>query len=234
MTRFHLTAALLLVSAVTVQADDTPAKPDVTPMLIQAAEEKYATEVAKAEAVVTKAESDLAKARKAAAETRLKAYKERLAEVTKTGDFDKALTVKARIEQLEKDPESEPAKPSKRPRPKDTVKFGGHTYALIKEPATWHVAKQRCEEMGGHLVCVNNKKESEFVAKLCGTQLTAIGASDELEEGSLVNVDGTASMFHTPPADSHLPLDHWVVWDGTRFVVWQAGGRGAYVCEWDR
>lgn len=233
MTRFHLTAALLLVSAVTVQADETPAKLDVTPMLIQAAEEKYATEVAKAEAVVTKAEADLAKARKAAGETRLKAYKERLAEVTKTGDFDKALAVKSRIEQLEKDPESEPAKPSKRPRPKDTVKFGGHTYALIKEPATWHVAKQRCEEMGGHLVCVESAAEDAFVKSLSGQTTIWAGGSDEEQEGQWVWVHKNTPVKLSIRIDNAGDADHQLALFGGIWHDGHAGNRYSYVCEWE-
>lgn len=235
MTRFHLTATLLLVSAVTVQADDTPAKLDVTPMLIQAAEEKYATEVAKAEAVVTKAETDLAKARKAAGETRLKAYKERLAEVTKTGDFDKALSVKARIEQLEKEPESDPVKPSKRPRPKDTVKFGGHTYALIKDPATWHVAKQRCEEMGGHLVCLETPKEAEFIAEMAGKMNCWIAATDEAEEGKWLWVTG-AKVTIPSIVDNYRGVQNHMAWFGlnSRFEDFEGDCRYAFVCEWDQ
>lgn len=237
MTRFHLTATLLFLSAATVQADDTPAKPDVTPMLIQAAEEKYATEVAKAEAVVTKAEADLAKARKAAGEARLKAYKERLAEVTKTGDFDKALTVKARIEQLEKDPESEPAKPSKRPRPKDTVKFGGHTYALMREQVSWHIAKQRCVEMGGHLVVFDSEKEAAFIVDLCRKQHASpwVGATDEEAEGIWKWIDGSPAAFRSPHV-SKVPngSENYMIFD-LSLGDWNdvGSGRSWYIAEWD-
>jgi hypothetical protein len=246
----HQVAAIaILFSTSSLMGDDTKpattpapaipaaAIPDIAPFLLPSVEEKFAADAAKADAATAKAEQEATKAKKAAAETRLKAYKDKLAEITKTGDFDKAQQVKARITQLENEPEGEshkPEKPTKRPRPKDTVKFGGHTYALIKEPATWHVAKLRCEEMGGHLVCINNPKESEFVAKLCGGSLAAIGISDEVDEGAFLNVDGSTPMFHVAPVDSRQPLDHWVSWDGGRFVVWQAGGRGNYVCEWDR
>ena len=227
MTRSVLIICLVVNAAITLAQDTPPATPAVEPAVLQAAEDKYASEVSKAEAA-------LAKVKREAAAIRLKAYKDRLTEITKSGDFNKALSFKARIDQLEADPESASSKPSKKPRPKDTVKFGGHTYALIKEPATWHVAKQRCEDMGGHLVCLNSARESAFVASLCGITLTAIGVTDEVEKGKLVNVYGTIPVFDSAPVDSRQPLDHWVSWDGSRFVVWQAGGRGNYVCEWDR
>lgn len=216
-------------------ADDPPAT-EAPAFTLPSIEEKYASEASKADAVVAKAEAEAAKTKKLAADARLKAYKDKLVEITKTGDFDKAQQVKAKISQLESDPETEPhkpEKPSKRPRPKDTVKFGGHTYALIKEPATWHVAKQRCEEMGGNLVCVNNAKESMFVADLCGNRLVSIGATDEVDDKLLVNVDGSKPAFHAP-LPNKMPLEHWVMWDGNRYLIWQAGGMAAYICEWER
>ena len=227
MIRSVLIISLVVNAAIAIAQETTPTTPVVEPAVLQAAEDKYASEVSKAEAALAKVKRD-------AAAIRLKAYKDRLTEITKSGDFNKALSFKARIDQLEAEPESASSKQPKKPRPKDSVKFGGHTYALIKEPATWHVAKQRCEEMGGHLVCLNSSRETAFVASLCGTTLTAIGVTDELEEGRFLNVDGTIPAFESPPVDSRQPLDHWVSWDGARFVVWQAGGRGSYICEWDR
>lgn len=68
---------------------------------LPAAEEKFATDVAKADA-------ESAKIKHAAAETRLKAYREALTAATKAGDFDKAMQIKARIEELEQEPEAAP------------------------------------------------------------------------------------------------------------------------------
>ena len=153
-----------------------------TEFVIPAAEEKFAADVAKAE-------NDLAKVKQAAAAARIKVYKDKLSEATKAGDFDKATQIKARIETLESEPE---AKAHKRPRPKDTVRFDGHAYAMIKEPATWHVAKQRCEEMGGHLVVLDNPKETPFLTEMlkkAGVASAWIGATDELIEGDWKWVD---------------------------------------------
>lgn len=220
-------AACISIGAVSAQ-EATP--PTVEPAILQSVEEKYSSELSKGEA-------DLAKIKKAAAAARLKAYKEKLTEVTKSGDFDKALPLKARVDLLEKDSELEPSKPSKRPRPKDVVKFGGHTYALIKEPATWHVAKQRCEEMGGHLVCVNSEKEESFVATLCGKNLCWVGATDEAEEGRWVNVDGSSPVFTIAVFDNASDTEYWLSFDGVnthKFNDVYTGGRLPYICEWDR
>lgn len=208
---------------------------DGMPFVLEAVEKKFNSDIAKAQADVTHADAELIKARKAAGMARLKAYKDRLIEVTKSGDFDKAQAVKARVESLEKDLVADsPAGRKTSKIPKDAMKFAGHTYALIKEPATWHVAKERCEELGGHLVCINNAKEQLFVVGLCGSALTSIGATDEVKEGVWINVDGSPAVISGAQIDNHVDLDHWMVWDGTHFVDWHAGGRGQYVCEWDR
>jgi Lectin C-type domain len=209
---------------------------DVEPAILPSVESQYSAEAAKAEAEVARAETEAAKARKAAAATRLKAYKERLAEVTKAGDFDKAQAIKARIEQLEKEPESKPAKTAKRPRPKDTVRFGGHTYALIKDPASWHVAKQRCEEMGGHLIVIDSSAEGAFFESLCTTtDWTWAGASDEETEGKWVWVTG-----------KQLARTDWIAMDGSEEQHYLGFNRLSkkwhdcneehrvhFVCEWD-
>ncbi len=217
----------LVVNAAIAVAQETPSTaPAVEPAVLQAAEEKYASEVGKAEAA-------LAKVKREAAALRLKAYKDRLAEITKSGDFNKALTFKARIDQLEAEPESASAKPPKKPRPKDTVKFAGHTYALIKEPATWHVAKQRCEEMGGHLVCIETSNEELFVKSLCGQLTTWVGASDEETEGTWLWVHKSSpvkiamQIDNAGAADHHLALFTGLWHDGP------AGSKYAYICEWE-
>lgn len=233
-----LSITFALALSLTARADDPPAS-EAPSFTLPSIEEKYASEASKADAVVAKAETEAAKTKKLAADARLKAYKDKLVEITKTGDFDKAQQIKAKISQLESEPESEPhkpEKPSKRPRPKDTVKFGGHTYALIKEPATWHVAKQRCEEMGGHLVCISSQPEEAFVAKLCGKNTAWIGATDEEEEGKWLNIDHTATSFTSRALfDNASNTEHWMTWDGISQHFNDLGtARIDYVCEWDR
>ncbi|MHC4253655.1 MAG: protein kinase domain-containing protein, partial [Planctomycetota bacterium] len=50
--------------------------------------------------------------------------------------------------------------------PADAAKFGGHWYKLFPEPTTWHDAKRRCEEAGGHLVTITSKEENDLVVSL--------------------------------------------------------------------
>ncbi|MFO1040986.1 MAG: hypothetical protein U0941_04325 [Planctomycetaceae bacterium] len=103
MIRSVLIISLVVNAAIAIAQETPPTAPAVEPAVLQAAEEKYASEVGKAEAA-------LAKVKREAATLRLKAYKDRLAEITKSGDFNKALTFKARIDQLEAEPEVSPTK----------------------------------------------------------------------------------------------------------------------------
>ena len=229
MIRSVLIISLVVNAAIAIAQETTPTTPVVEPAVLQAAEDKYASEVSKAEAALAKVKRD-------AAAIRLKAYKDRLTEITKSGDFNKALSFKARIDQLEAEPESASSKQPKKPRPKDTVKFGGHTYALIKEPATWHVAKQRCEEMGGHLVCIESPAELQFVTGLCATssEFTWAGGTDEEKEGDWKWVTGkdiadTRWITFDQQQENHclgycLPVNKWLDCTSTH--------RSFYICEW--
>jgi hypothetical protein len=93
------------------------------------------------QAAIKKAEDTKSIAVKKATLERVRVLKSAISDATKSGDFTAATELQSRLE----------ADGAVRPKPKNTVKFGGHEYALIEETATWHVAKRRCEEMGGHL-----------------------------------------------------------------------------------
>jgi hypothetical protein len=210
-----------------------------TPFVIQSAEDKYSTDVAKTEALVNKAEAELVKARHLAGEARLKVYRDRLVEITKKGDFDKAQAIKARIVVLEREAEGDGSKSTKRPRPKETVKFGGHTYAIIQEKATWYNAKRRCEEMGGHLVTLDNPKEVAFVIELARSASLALwlGASNDerLEEWKWVNgriADTTGWTFDDEVRQHFSKAIIW--WPETNSINdHDLGAHCGYLCEWD-
>ena len=190
-------------------------------------EEKYAIEI-------TKADAEFVKVKAAAADVRLKSYREALVLATKSGNFDKAISLKSRIEELEKDPKSQPLK---RSRPKDVVRFQGHSYALIKESVTWHIAKHRCEEMGGHLATGETPQQLAFLSEFCqssGVQVW-IGCSRESDDtwrwlnGDAANLPG-ASLDNVGDIEFHL---HWNK-DTKRWNDAPAGWKFSYACEWDK
>lgn len=238
LTRLSAAILILLADGFSASAEET--------FLLQSVEEKYSSDVAKAEAGIANAEAESAKGKKLAAAVRLKAYKDRLVEVTKSGDFDKALAVKARVEQLEKEPESEtkrPEKPTKvstTPRPKETVKFGGHVYALIKDHATWHVAKRRCEEMGGHLVVLDSNEETDFILSLMNKSADEawIGATDEEKEGEWKWITDQAlskAFLSRCGIDNAHGFQHALSIGGSKNIGDVSTSlRILYLCEWDR
>jgi hypothetical protein len=87
--------------------------------------------------------------------------------------------------------------------PHDAVKFKGHSYKVVKTVLTWHQAKTKCEEMGGHLATIGNEAENAFVLNLAIKTLGRVGpldgvwlgATDELQEGQWEWVDGKKPTF---------------------------------------
>jgi hypothetical protein len=120
--------------------------------------------------------------------------------------------------------------------PKDAVRFGNHAFLLIKDPATWHVAKQRCEELGGHLAILRTQEELDFALNMCkagGVQSAWIGATDEVAEGKWKWVDGTDAVITGRTIDNSREVEHYarvyidVGFDDANTL------RLAYICEWD-
>ncbi|GAG01894.1 unnamed protein product, partial [marine sediment metagenome] len=58
-----------------------------------------------------------------------------------------------------------PARPASQVPP-DAVSFRGHRYRLYAQPMSWHDAKRFCERLGGHLVTITSKEESDFATDL--------------------------------------------------------------------
>ena len=165
------------------------------------------------QAAVQKADNARFYAIQKASQDRVKALKSALTEATKSGDFDSATELKARITAAE-------AAGGVRQKPKDTVKFGGHEYALIKDPVTWHTAKRRCEEMGGHLATIESQAENDGLLALCraSKQCVWIGATDEAVEGTWAWLNGTPvtiAFNHDNAGDAehcltfHFELNRW-------------------------
>lgn len=178
-----------------------------------------------------KADRDADRIKSQASERRLEGYRNALKIATKAGDFDKATKIKARIVELEA------LSPGQRGiRPKDTFRFKGHTYAIIKDPATWHVAKKKCEDLGGHLATVESEAESVFLQSRCRnpTITVWVGGTDEITEGDWRWVTGekVAIGFRKDNANGaenamsfYGPTDSWEdLFEGTR--LW-------FICEWD-
>jgi hypothetical protein len=159
---------------------------------------------------------------------RIRVLKQCLADITKAGDFEAATAVKGRIEAAEQ-------AGAVRPRPKDAVKFGNHSYAMIEDGAPWHVAKRRCESMGGYLMIVDTPAEIELLTQLCKTKDAWLGCTDEDEEGVWMWINGVQADSSAFTLDNHSGMEHGLIWTGNvkRPSDQTMDRRHPYVCEWN-
>ena len=122
--------------------------------------------------------------------------------------------------------------------------YEDHVYAVSSEICTWNDAKEACEEMGGHLVIIDNAEENAYVRDLVNATgndgYTAIGYSDSDNEGRwnwVAPTDSTYTGWHEgEPNDGGNYVsggqDYAFMYsDGT----WDDGADGFhyYVCEWE-
>lgn len=128
-------------------------------------------------------------------------------------------------------------RPAPQPIPKDAVPFKGHHYKVFEEQLTWHMAKQKCEEMGGYLACVADREEDAFLERLI-VGSAWVGGTDEASEGEWTWVDGTKitySRWATGGGDNaHGGQNHIFYWADMGWDDSQGDVRIRFVCEWSR
>jgi len=114
---------------------------------------------------------------------------------------------------------------------------GKHRYWLYQERCSWHDARTRCQNMGGHLVTIDSEDENKFVARLCGEVRTWLGATKEAPRGNWTWVDGRKVAF---PKWAQLSIskswgEHYLTMqNGTWSDCWVASSSvKGYVCEWE-
>jgi hypothetical protein len=128
-------------------------------------------------------------------------------------------------------------------RPADAVAFGGHWYKVFDENVCWHTAKVACEQMGGHLVCIETKEEQAFIAKLADGRYLRLGASDEAREDTWVWVNGAkweyTEWMSGQPNNYGGEENFLATYDGGDWVDVADEGSGfwmpkGFICEWEK
>lgn len=209
--------------------------------------------------VMDKAEAEVRKNRKAyddanekTFEDAEKALKEEVEKLSKAGKLEEAVAVKKFAESMGKEVLANAEKKMKPPHPgkAGAVAWNGHKYKVFKDKGSWHEAKKRCEEMGGHLVIINDEKEQAFVVELLGRNGIAvnntesdwigvcIGATNRTPDGRWAWVDGspvTYSKWHRTNPNGGPGVHHALVaihfggqWDDYNGDI----AMPAYICEW--
>lgn len=138
------------------------------------------------------------------------------------------------------------------PPPDDAIAFEGHSYKFFREVMTWHQAKKRCEQLGGHLAIVGSDPENDFIMALAKSGIgnlgkqngVWLGATDEDREGDWRWIDGSRFRFtnwcQQPKQPNNAGGDEHYLW------MWLAQGgvwtdqadapkemTAYFVCEWN-
>ncbi|MBN1797723.1 MAG: caspase family protein [Spirochaetales bacterium] len=103
------------------------------------------------------------------------------------------------------------------------LKYGGHTYYVSKQGATWHEAKKICEQNGGHLVTITSDEENEAIVEAVKTKNIDkdlwLGYTDENKEGKWIWITGEESSFsywdEGQPDNFNRSEDYAMIWIAT-------------------
>ncbi|MDO4170321.1 MAG: C-type lectin domain-containing protein [Lachnospiraceae bacterium] len=94
--------------------------------------------------------------------------------------------------------------------PANTIKFNSNSYKFYNETLNWHEAKEKCEELGGHLATISSEEENHFLKSNIPDNDVSffwIGGTDEKEEGNWKWVTGEAFNFTCWSENS--PNNNW-------------------------
>jgi hypothetical protein len=133
--------------------------------------------------------------------------------------------------------------------PADTRSFDGKRFKVFEQELTWHLAKAKCEEMGGHLAIVKKAQENDFIktilSEVGGLNSAWLGATDEKTEGRWIWGDGTVmgytdwDSFGTQPNNKEAGEHYLVLYKGVNGWKWcdqpdqPIEHKPGFVCQWD-
>lgn len=179
MKKTFLTAILFVFSMSLAFASDTTTEVDwnFTNYIAKTAKTRYDYEADKAkrtyDAAVEKLMLERVSNLQVARKELVSKLKEAMDVETKGGRLEEALNIKRAIEEIEnnKPIPGREEKPTigKKNIPPCAIEWNGHSYLAVLMPVDWEKAKKLCEDMGGHLVYIEDEREMEMLKKLTYT-----------------------------------------------------------------
>jgi len=131
--------------------------------------------------------------------------------------------------------------------PDDAIEFRGKSYKVFAQQLSWHQARAKCRELGGHLAVAKSDEENRFLISLIkrrGVDVVWLGATDEQVEGQWVWVDGTPMRYTNWSAVGHQPnnkqgAEHYLIMMLSQGGMWSdqpdnsVEASPGFVCQWD-
>lgn len=122
--------------------------------------------------------------------------------------------------------------------------INGHYYCVIAQEENWDVAKEVCEERGGHLVTINDLKEQEIVSNLIrDAELCWIGGKRTNEDGVWAWVTDESFEFenfsegepnnHGGYENALLMLEDGTWNDANKLQPYENVDGMIFICEWE-
>ena len=126
--------------------------------------------------------------------------------------------------------------------PSASAEFNGNKYEIYDVNMSWIEAKAKCEELGGHLVTVNNEDEMNAVHQLMSQGQYAmhwLGITDEEQEGAWKDITGNVLVYSnwragSPDNDNNVEHYGLILNDGTWGDVSNMyPGEIGFICEYE-
>ena len=131
--------------------------------------------------------------------------------------------------------------------PADAVEFHRKYFKIFPEQLSWHEARMKCQDLGGHLAIATSDEENRSLTTLTrerGLDSPWLGATDEKVEGTWVCVDGTPMRYSHWDVAVKQPndkqgLEHYVVLIVARDGMWSdqpdvsSQNHPGFSFEWD-
>ena len=130
--------------------------------------------------------------------------------------------------------------------PNDAIEFRGKFYKVFPYRLSWHEARLKCQELGGHLAVVKSEAENGFLMSLMkrqGVGVVWLGATDERAEGRWVWVDGEPLRYdnwNPGQPNNKQGLEHYLITMVAHDGKWSDQPNNSveaspgFICQWDK